>query len=883
MKKLTQRSVILAIFMILSVLANAQTIEDSISKNFARQSNFFPQEKIYAQIDKPYYVTGENIWFRCYLIEYSSHLPDTTSRYIYGELINPIDTVVCRVKIRPVEGAYHGYINLPEDLPTGQYELRFYTKYMESLEESYFFKRTIQIGDPLTALYRTEPKFEYKDNKKVELELRFVDIKNNIPIKPDEVRRTNDRGELSRIKPDNDTVIRFSLKSPKEGGSKSLYVEYDYNGKFHKEFIPVPHRENYEVSFLPEGGYNIAGTINKIAFKAINSNGLGEDIEGIVINNEGDTLSDFKSNNKGMGLLVMNSLHDNLYIICKNKDGLEKKYPFPAVSTTNIALQVDIQKNVFLLSARFPYNNVNDRPLYLITQNRGTVLNVVELNKRQKYVSIPKNAIPTGVIQFLLVDEDLNPVSERLIFNINKTDVLSAGFTANKQNYSARELVKGSIKLSGLPDISSGSISVSVTDDKDVKPDTCVNILSTMLLTSELKGYVESPAYYFSDDSFDTQIDLDILMMTQGWSRYNVQNVLKGKFDSPKGYMELGQHISGIIKGGLFNRPVANHPVNLISSYGGFIQTTTDEKGRFFFQGFEAPDSTYFIIQGTTKRGGNGVELQLEEETFPASIYSVPFSFTKNSSIENYIEKADQNFTLLNGMRMIYLKEVKVTAPVIQNIHRSIYSSPTNSRKTSKEIEQLHFSNIFQVLSLFSGVRVVGESIQIRGGTNPVIINDEDSRAAAAPLILVDNIEWNLEDVKYLDINSIEEIEVIKDGTAAVFGMRGGNGAILITTKTGEVQYINEKLNIKNIKPLGYQITKEFYLPQYETDEQKTNPNPDLRTTIYWNPDIKLKKDGTANVNFYTSDTPTTYSVIIEGITDNGSLIYSRHKISREE
>lgn len=885
MKKLIIKSVMLAIFIIPPVLVNAQTIADSIFNNFTKQSNSFPQEKIYAQIDKPYYVTGENIWFRCYLIEYNSHLPDTTSRYIYGELINPIDTVVCRVKIRPVEGAYHGYINLPEDLPTGQYQLRFYTRFMESLGDSYFFKRTIQIGDPLTALYRTEPKFEYKDDKKIEVELRFIDIKSNTLIEPDEVRRSDDKGELRKVKQDKDTTIRFSLKSPVEG-RKSLYIEYDYNEKFHKEFIPVPHRRNYEVSFLPEGGYNVAGTINKIAFKAINSDGLGEDIEGLIINNKGDTLIDFKSKYKGMGLLVTNSLSDSLYAICRNKDGLEKKYLLPKTSATNIALQVDVQKSGFLLSARVPYNNeLNDRPWHLIVQNRGTVLNVIELSKKQKYVSIPKNALPTGVIQFLLADENLNIVSERLIFNINKANILSAGFATDKQNYNARELVKGSVKLSGSPDSSVGRISVSVTDDKDVKPDTCVNILSTMLLTSELKGYVESPAYYFSNNSFEAQTNLDILMMTQGWSRYNAGDILKGKFETPEGYMELGQHISGIVKGGLLNKPAANHPVNLISSFGEFIQTTTDDKGRFSFQGFESPDTTSFIVQGTTKRGGNGVELQLEEEIFPASMFSVPFSFTKNSSIENYIEKADQNFTILNGMRMIYLKDVEITAPAIQNINRSIFSSPVNTRKTSKEFEKFHFSNTFQLFSLFSGVRVIGDKIIIRGGDMPSVLDEEsgDIRGGGVPLILVDNIEWEFEDVKHLHINSIEEIEVVKDGSLAVFGMRGGAGAILITTKKGEVEYVSNKLNIRNIKPLGYQITKEFYSPQYETDEQKVNPNPDLRTTIYWNPDIKTKEDGTANINFYTSDAPTTYSVIIEGITNSGSLVYSRHKILKEE
>jgi TonB-dependent SusC/RagA subfamily outer membrane receptor len=132
-------------------------------------------------------------------------------------------------------------------------------------------------------------------------------------------------------------------------------------------------------------------------------------------------------------------------------------------------------------------------------------------------------------------------------------------------------------------------------------------------------------------------------------------------------------------------------------------------------------------------------------------------------------------------------------------------------------------------------------------------------------------------------IDDLDEIEIVKDGAQSViFGSRGANGAIMITTKRGFDQALRktEQFNIKPIIPLGYQSPKEFYSPLYTTQEELSNNVPDLRSTIYWNPNIKIV-DGKAMVSFYTADDSTKYSVIIEGITDDGKLIYAKEAIAR--
>jgi TonB-dependent SusC/RagA subfamily outer membrane receptor len=130
----------------------------------------------------------------------------------------------------------------------------------------------------------------------------------------------------------------------------------------------------------------------------------------------------------------------------------------------------------------------------------------------------------------------------------------------------------------------------------------------------------------------------------------------------------------------------------------------------------------------------------------------------------------------------------------------------------------------------------------------------------------------------------VESIDIMKGSGAAQFGMRGLNGVISITTKTGGSDTRNEKkeMNYAVYTPLGYQKPVEFYSPIYETLETKHLINPDFRTTIFWKPDVVIFESGEASFEFYTSDFPTTYSVVIEGLTIDGRIVRQVEKIRIE-
>jgi hypothetical protein len=783
------------ILLIVSSTLHAQLL-DVIEQRFAEQNKAFPMEKIHVQTDKSSYLSGEDIWFRIFLVNALSLRPDTSSRYVYAELINPEKEVAGRVKIRPEAGAYHGHITLPEDIAAGIYQLRFYTRFMETQGEEYFFRKKITIGDP-----------------------------------------------------------------------PSLKVL--------EEFIPAETEDNddFDVAFFPEGGEFPSGIHHKIAFKSLNTKGLGENISGVVLNSVNDTLQTFRSEHLGMGaFMFLPKPGGKYYAVCKNDKGFAKRFELPASKDSVLSLNINNIKDRVNISVVHSGEYEIPDELYIVAHCRGHLLFSLQWNNNQKFITLYKKELPSGIIQILLADAQLNPISERLVFVINPKDEANFSFSFDKPQYKTREAVSIQIQLhSDENQLSTGNFSVSVTDDNDLLPDTTVNILSTLLLTSELKGYIEDPAYYFRNDNKATSYHLDILMMTQGWRKYEPASVLKGDIQYPKGVLELGTTISGSIYGGfLLTTPAKEYPVSIISLQEGiFGRNKSDNKGRFVFNVPELPDSTRFVVQANTPKGGSRVELLLDSVAYPPVRFLQPVtSADYNGLFSDYFEKADQKYLQEHGMRTVDLDELVVTAKRRNaGKGKSQYSSSFNTVVTSEKIAEMRAHSIYDILMRIPGVTVIGKNVSIRN--------------QGTPLLLVDDFEMQMDDLDRFMVEDLDEVEIVKDAQAAIFGSRGHNGAILLTTKRGFDQTLRrmEKFNIKPIMPLGYQTPIEFYSPKYETQEELKSSIADLRTTIYWNPSIEFI-DGKAQFTFYTSDNhATSYSIITEGISDDGRLICEREEI----
>ena len=809
---------------------------DRVVRQFDRQLSVFPQEKIHLHTDRDVYVSGEKIWFKAYVADAHTHQYPTQSRYVYVELISPVDTLMHRVMIRQTDGMFYGNLPLTEYVPTGNYTLRAYTRYMENMGDDYFFKKNIRIENLKTPANRQRP--------------------------------TANRGML---------------------------------------------KDDYRVSFFPEGGNLPEGVLSKVAFKALNSNGYPENVSGNLVDENGIEITSLETYYAGMGVFeYIPEAGKKIFLKCKNANGLEKQFELPQPSAVAYSLAAYRSDNALFIEINRAVQ-APDISCFLLAHCRGKVLYFAEWDNSYRDISFTEEEFPAGVIQFVLFDELMNPLSERLIFNKNYTnDVANIELFTDKKTYQKLEKVITTLSLypshSGRAGV--GLLSVAITDDKDVAIDTSTTIQSSLLLSSELKGYIENPAYYLQDNP-ESAVALDYLMLTHGWRRYDIPEVVKGNPKNPQIPFQQNQEISGKVKNLLFSSVVSDAEIIIMSKDEGVGLTSTDEKGLFVYQDFEFPDSASFMVQALSKRGSDRVEIVMDEESFPKPAYAIQSPLlapalskgegvikqhTNSESDPNaFIKKAGQRSKYDEDMWMIQLDEVEVTAQRIERRDearlRYFANAMSDNTLHREDIEKYPVKYTSDYLRLIPGIRVNPNGyVYIRTSA------ESNRSLASLPLVLIDGIaqDWPqevvTEDVNILETplervppSTIESIDVFKGPSAAIFGLRGANGVISITTRRGANSALIDKANVAVYNPLGYQKPVEFYSPVYETLESKHLSIPDYRTTIFWKPDIIISEDEEdATFEFYTSDFPTTYSVVIEGLTTDGRIVRQVEKIRVE-
>jgi TonB-dependent SusC/RagA subfamily outer membrane receptor len=770
---------------------------DSALNNILTQILLFPQEKIYLQTDKPYYISGEKIYFRVFLLNAFSHQPADMSRYVYVELINSRDSVAIRQQIRPENRLHYGTLALPEKLPQGDYKIRAYTRFMENIGEDYFFTQPVYIADPQA-----------------------------------------DSRSVTATRPE----------------------------------------EKFDVFFYPEGGNLIVGQSCAVAFKALSSDGNAIDVTGDIFDFQNNKITDFSTVHEGMGRFILKAETGERYHAVIWANGKQIKKDLPEVKAETFALATVWRQNKLFVSVKKPDGMCLQR-LYVVIHTGGLVTYAGEWNSSGEFISIDKKNFPSGVSHLMLLTEDFRLLSERLVFALND-DWLAADVKMQKKNYGTRDLVKMDVVFN---DTVSGNFAVSITDDKDIKIDTTSNILTAILLTSELKGYIANPAYYFQKDNRQAELAADLLMMTHGWTRYDIPRAMRGDFRYLAVPNEESQSISGIVKGGLFSKPYKGGKVTLLSIDNAFFdQTETDENGRFVFKNFEFPDSIRYTIQALTRKGDYTVEVYTDTAIYPKAclslIYPKPIDENASEEYAGYIAKAELKYTYENGKRTVYLPEVTIKSTRKEKKYQSPYYREADHTISEEMIEKSAAASVSMLLSRIPRLIVTDKMIKILGNES---FNSSDGEP---PLIKIDgmivgtgSMEDAISTLNMLNTSDIAQIDVLKNTSKlSIYGSLGANGVIEIFTKRPGEFSSKLKFNVNQIRPLGYQLPVEFYSPRYDTPETRKNAIPDLRSTIYWKPNVQLNASEKTSLDFYTADTPSAYSAVIEGITDDGKLIYQR-------
>ncbi len=359
---------------LLPLICKGQTgqtdLTDSLLKSIVEQIVLFPQEKLHLHTDRDVYISGETIWFRAHVADAVLHTPKS-NQYVYAELINPLDSVVERIKVRPDSGAFSGHLELDQALPEGDYTLHAWTENMLNPGADCDYRKKIRVEGPLSATVNTVVGFRHEKGDRYTAEVSFEEIKSRKKIMPQGLKMKINRQPLADVVPDIDTVARFTFRLPAGTDRRVLYIESSKSREY--AVIPAPD-DDYEVSFFPEGGYIPSGETCKIAFKVLNARGLPENARISVIDSAGREVTRVETVHDGMGWFFLTADQSEAHsAVCTNDRGLEKRYELPRSRDGIFTLSTEKSVDTLFVSLLKSSDITEKNNLFLLLHTRGII------------------------------------------------------------------------------------------------------------------------------------------------------------------------------------------------------------------------------------------------------------------------------------------------------------------------------------------------------------------------------------------------------------------------------------------------------------------------------------------------------------------------------
>ncbi|GAA4313613.1 TonB-dependent receptor plug domain-containing protein [Mucilaginibacter gynuensis] len=868
---------------------------DKISASLSTWTSNLPQEKVYLHTDKPYYALGDTIWFKAYVTVGSRHQLSALSGAVYADLINERDSVEKTLKLPISAGVAKGNFILADTIAEGNYRIRAYTQWMRNAGEDYFFDKTFIVGnaiDKITARadfkYKTEGgksivstiiTYTDSDGKPVvgqDVECR---VENSVKVLERKKGKTDQNGSVILDMENNSknnlqgTHVTSVITTTSDGEKKSSSTTFTIKASLAQS----------DVQFFPESGDLVAGINSRVAFKAIAIDGSSVAVKGSIVDEGGTEVTTFEALHAGMGNFTMRPEAGKTYSAkITYPDGSQTKVNLPKVKDSGYVLAVYNNPNTDTILVRINASaNLLQAPqgVNIVAQSGGEMLyaSQVKIARAVTSVWIPKKNFPTGISQFTLFNAAGEPTNERLAF-IKTADQMQLKLNSSKPSYKNREKVELTLDAkdkTGAPAI--GSFSISVIDETKVPVDesTETTILSSLLLSSDLKGYIEKPNYYFTQQE-DADKALDNLMLTQGYRRFVWKDLLGGTSPKPVYKAEkLAVDISGRLMS-LSKKPSPGGKITLFSAKTNILKDTlTDANGYFSFDNVIIPDSVKFTVQGRNAKNGSLVQVLMNKTPIQ------PFSLNPNlADINNDIAGSNKAYLASNRKqieelektgklsRIQQLNEIKIRGKKGPRLTPGMMGIPESA---ADQVLTFNGTQACVNLTMCLQSRIQGVSFVPRDQ----VTNYPTTRGRPMQVI-VDGYKLSLpeEISEVFDNNSIDpadvaKIVVVRTSTVQI-SMLGGESLIIIT-KRGNHSRGRYNPDIANIAPRGFNEAKEFYSPKY--DHPKTASElPDLRSTVYWNPNLKTSATGTVKFDFFTADDKGKYKVIVEGINGLGDI-----------
>ncbi len=670
----------------------------------------------------------------------------------------------------------------------------------------------------------------------------------------------------------------FKLPDTLPEGQYALRAYTNYMRNFGEEFfffkeisVFSPHQDPMnelqpfgmpDLQFFAEGGNFVAGGLNRLAFKALSPDGKGMHVGGEIVDEAGRVVGKFSSEHKGMGMIELIPEPGKRYHArITEPHTIDWSYPLPEVEISGYHLYADAVSDPKDILLTVQTTATTEEYIHIIVQSRGQAYyaSMGKLRNGTFSTRILRERLPDGISQLTVFDAAGKPVAERLIYQQNCEEKLELTISPDAAGYGKRnkvELQLEALYRNGNPALGHFSVSVyneGLIDNKEQYPMTIVNYLS---LTSDLKGHIEEPGYYFKDTLETTRRHLDLLMQVHGWRRFTWKDVLSDTRTSLEYNHEQGIPISGrVLNERSDKRSPESSILKILTLDGDIMVLSPGNDGLFYTDELLHYDPVSLVFQTENRRGRKQpYKVNLDEWRSPMVSshrltsfvpYDASAIIRQSEEYRLLYHNDDPDGTLLEE---VVIKTPRQSDPRLMNllnpggyvidIDKDLNGGSGYTRITDMlmgRIPGLYFSGQDQSW-MQRGSRV---SFLIDGFT----LIDPDVLNTMSPL----------------DVEFIELVPAYKTSY--------GVNAINVTFRKGP--RTATPIGIDKAQIRGFYEAREFYSPNYVIKEEN-HVLPDKRTTLYWEPMVITDDQGRASVAFFTGDVPGRYRVVAEGITATG-------------
>ncbi len=642
-----------------------------------------------------------------------------------------------------------------------------------------------------------------------------------------------------------------------------------------------------DAQFLPESGHLLHNVENNIGVVIKDSQGFGiANTKGEVFDKDNNVLTTFETNQFGIGKFQLLADINNSYSV--NIKNANKDFSFNL--NQNIESKGIIMSLKSLKSKVFVSLITNAESLETVKNKRHTLMihngdnyDIMDIYFTDQTVvtkAIEYSNSASGVNILTLFNENDQPVAERLFFNYEGINVLTSNAVSATKT---RDSVTVNLNFKGLNTQAINSLSISVLPEETESYNRHNNIVSYTFLQPYINGTIEQAKYYFTGINAKKQYELDNLLLTQGWSSYDWNQIFKNEYNQIYNF-EQGIRLKANLSSNASKGSQNAYLIHAISNEDPRVFELKEGDVSFVVENLFPVGQDNISVSKMTQLNGL-IPAALYFQSFPNSIPRLTTNFNVLNPKLNY--KISESLTKGNTILDNNLDEVQKLEEVV------VRSRLDRKRQRIEKLSQGRYGKIGVVdeedrllyNTLASYLVYKGFNVNETGGQ--FIVTDrlnatgarpgfgESDSKVLSPTIYLDDMQ--LVDTGLLtqySLTNVDYIEINRQGLGE--GLRGNNGTIRIYSNKAISNSYNNQDSMQQFKlPLVFSAEKKYYAPKYRNTGDSFYK---AYGVVDWKPKLTIDTSGNVSLKFAKPRIPIT--LFIEGIANDGSFIFEEKSIS---